>query len=140
MKLKRPASLTLIGALAAMGCSETPAADSDSGAVAVMADDVTAMTAASVGYDGIPRNAMRVSSGKGILRLRVGRDGTVWVGDDDVERQLLKETVKRHDLVEVDPYANEVSINGRVVSTRILTKGRRHSIFHLDARQQPKWD
>lgn len=131
MMLKRFASMTIIGVVLASGCGTTPTADQDTVALANP-------SVVSVGYDAIPRNAMRVSSGKGILRFRVGRDGTVWIGDDDLERQLLKEAVQRDDVVEVDPYANQVTINNRPVSRGRLTKGHRHSIFHLDARQSPR--
>jgi hypothetical protein len=131
MMLKRYASMTIIGVGVATGCGTTPAADQDTVALA-------SPSVVSVGYDGIPRNAMRVSSGKGTLRFRAGRDGTVWIGDDDLGRQLLREAVQRDDVVEVDPYANHITINNRQVSRGGLTKGHRHSIFHLDARQEPR--
>lgn len=133
MMLKRLASMTMIGLLSAVGCTSTPAADP-------AADmDVTAAAAVSVGYGGIPRNAMRVSSGRAVLRFRVGRDGTVWIGDDDLKVQLTTAGVYRRDVVEVDPYSNQVTINDQVVY-RGLNKNHRHSIFHLDGREQPKWD
>jgi hypothetical protein len=131
MMLKRLAPVTMIGMFVAAGCTSTPAADPATDM------DVTA-AATTVGYDGIPRNAMRVSSGRAVLRFRVGRDGTVWIGDDDLKVQLTKATVSRRDVVEVDPYSNQVTINDQVVY-RGLNKNHRHSIFHLDGREQPKW-
>lgn len=130
MMLKRLAPAMMIGVVVAVGCSATPENDPTAVAPSVM----------SVGYDGIPRNAMRVSSGRDVLRFRVGRAGTVWIGDDDSDQQLTKLAVRRRDVVEVDPYSNQVTVNDQVVMRGGLTKGHRHSIFHLDGREEPRWD
>jgi hypothetical protein len=129
MTPKRFAPMALIGLAIVLGCQGTPEQDPNADA---------AMSVNRVGYDGIPNNAMRVSSGKGVLRFRVGRSGTVWIGDDAHARCLGVYSVARDDVVEVDPYTNQVSINDQSVQQGTLTKGHRHSIFHLDARQAPR--
>lgn len=101
-------------------------------------DPDAAMAVMSIGYGNIPSNALRVSSGKGILRFRVDREGTVWVGDDSARKELLEMRVLRDDVVEVDAYSNAIRLNGEVVSTPGLDRTHRHSIFYLDARKKPR--
>jgi hypothetical protein len=119
----------LIGASVAVGSAstvdETPA--------------TTTVQARAIGYDGIPRNAMRLSSGRGVLRLRVSRSGTVWIGDDDEQRQILSLRVWNDDVVEVDPYANVVKLNKQVVWREGMNDKQRRSIFYLDKHKRPRF-
>jgi hypothetical protein len=83
----------------------------------------------SAGYGKIPGDAERVASGAGTVRFRTERDGFVWVGDDESRRELLLHPVKRGDLIELDPRADQVKINGKVVYTENLESKHRHSIY-----------
>ena len=59
----------------------------------------------------------------------VEREGFAWVGDDETRRELLLHPVKRGDLIEVDPRADQVKINGKVVYAENLESKHRHSIY-----------
>jgi hypothetical protein len=98
------------------------------------------VVASVVGYDGIPRNALRASSGRDVLRLRISRDGMVWVGDDDEKRQMLRLRVRDDDVVQVDPYADVVMVNKVIVWREGMSDKHRRSIFYLDGRDAPRWD
>jgi hypothetical protein len=83
----------------------------------------------SAGYGKIPSEAERVATGTGTVVFRVERDGFVWVGDDELRRELLLHPVKRGDVIEVEAKRDEVKINGKVVYNQNLESKHRHSIY-----------
>jgi hypothetical protein len=83
----------------------------------------------SAGYGKIPSEAERVATGTGTVVFRVEQDGFVWVGDDELRRELLLHPVKRGDVVEIDARRDEVKINGKSVYNQNLESRHRHSVF-----------
>lgn len=82
-------------------------------------------------YDGIPLGAKREDQGSVRLRFRAPRSGTVYVGDDDLRRQIISIRVKRDDVIEVDPREDRVRKNGVAVFDRNLERRHSHSVFFL---------
>lgn len=83
----------------------------------------------SAGYGKIPSEAERVAMGTGTVTYRVEEDGFVWVGDDELRRELLLHPVKRGDVVEIDARRDEVKINGKVVYDQNLESKHQHSVY-----------
>jgi hypothetical protein len=129
-------SAAVIGSAAVSGCASSAGDDPAKGQMAEM--PASGDAAADISYGGIPRNAMRVSSGRGILRFRVQKPGTLWVGDDDARANLFEQGVVLDDVLEVDPYSDQILLNHRVVSPQFLDNTHRHSVFYLDARKKPR--
>lgn len=81
------------------------------------------------GYDGIPTSASRARSGSGVQRYAATKNGRVWVGDDERERQIVSTQVSKGDVVTVDPAKDQVRLNDEVIYDRDLVRRNEHSIF-----------
>lgn len=90
-------------------------------------------------YDGIPRSARLMERFNGKRKFRAPSVGTVWVGDEGRERQVISIKVKRGDTVEVDPDKDRVKKNDEVVYDRNLERRNTHNIFFKPDRDAD-WD
>lgn len=80
-------------------------------------------------YGSIPSNAERVASGAGKIEYRVPRDGTVWIGNDAGRFQILRQSVRRGDKVEIHADRDLIELNDAPLYQQNLERNDRHTIF-----------
>lgn len=80
-------------------------------------------------YDGIPTSARRVKSGVGTVKYEAQKDGRIYIGDDDRERQLVSKPVVKGDKIEIDSSRDSIKLNGESIYDRNLNSDNSHSIF-----------
>lgn len=82
-------------------------------------------------YDGIPGRARVGTDGVGKIKYKAPAAGRIYVGDDELERQIVSVKVKRGDTVEVDADKDRVKKNDEVIFDRNLERRNPHTIFFL---------
>lgn len=82
-------------------------------------------------YDGIPGRARVGAEGVGKIKYKAPSAGRIYVGDDELERQIVSVKVKRGDTIEVDADKDRVKKNDEVVFDRNLERRNAHTIYFL---------
>lgn len=77
----------------------------------------------------VPANARLTTEGNGKLAMMAPDDGTVYVYDVPADRIVYSGKVEKGQTVALDPDKDQVMINGRVATERVLHRGRQHRIF-----------
>jgi hypothetical protein len=84
--------------------------------------------------DQIPPNATPVSSGNGQVTYTATTPGTVWVYDAGSDRIVYSGPLGMNQVISIDPQANQVTIDGRIVFDKGLHSNL-HKIFFLASAQ-----
>jgi hypothetical protein len=77
----------------------------------------------------VPANARMTTEGNGKLTLMAPEDGTVYVYDVPADRIVYSGKVEKGQTLSLDPDKDQVMLNGRVVTERVLDRGHMHRIF-----------
>jgi hypothetical protein len=84
----------------------------------------------------IPSNATIASSGNDHLSYTAPSYGTIWVYDVSNDRIDYSGPVSMNEAVTVDPSANSVTINGRIVADKV-DQGAQHRIYFVPSQGTP---
>ena len=83
----------------------------------------------ATGKSAIPQGADEVTSGRGVLRHTVQRDGRIWVYDGGTDKMVYTGTVRDGDKVVVDPDTNQITVGGTTVSEQPLVRDHKYRIY-----------
>ena len=81
------------------------------------------------GKSAIPQGADEVTSGRGVLRHTVQRDGRVWVYDAETDKMVYTGTVRDGDRIAVDPDRNQITVGGTTVSEQPLVRDHKYRLY-----------
>jgi hypothetical protein len=77
----------------------------------------------------VPAEAQVVTSGQGRLAYTAPHDGMVYVYNVDADKLLYSSPIKEGQSVVVDPTANRIMLNGRVVMNKEFGSGTKKVYF-----------
>lgn len=84
----------------------------------------------------IPPNASPVSSGNDKVTYTAPADGTVWVYDVGSDRIVYSGALAINQSIAVDPHADQITIDGRVVNDKGL-HANQYKIYFLASANAP---
>jgi len=77
----------------------------------------------------VPKKSQVVASGNGDLSYKAGRDGTVYVYDEDDDTTLFRQRIREGQRFTLSPQQNLATLDGKKVYNDDLKKKHQHRLY-----------